>query len=112
MRGFANAPSGYARSMLTQYREKLKKGQNPHEDRINIIGVFSAPHGWELIERATGITRARISQHFLQTDAFSKCRPVEFGHTSRTEVYPKEEYANPVVWSLPSRSFPRAGSGY
>jgi hypothetical protein len=86
--------------MLTQYRENLKKGQNPHENLIDIIGGFSAPHGWELIARASGGTRARISEHFLETDAFNKCRPATFGHTSRTDMYPKVEYANPAVWSF------------
>ncbi len=72
MRGFPSAPYGYADAMLTQYQVNLKKGQNPHANLIDIIGGLSAPHGWELIARASGGTRARISQHFLETDAFSK----------------------------------------
>ena len=58
--------------MQTQYWPNLKRGQNPYINLIDIIGGLSAPHGWELIERAKGVTRARISQHFLETDAFSK----------------------------------------
>jgi hypothetical protein len=72
----------------------------PHEHFIRIIGDFSAPHAWELVEHTSGRIQARISQHFLETSAFSKCGMVTFGHKSRTETYPMVKMVNPAVWSL------------
>ena len=65
---------------------------NPHTHLIRIIGDFSAPHGWELMEQMSGSIRARISQRFLETSAFGKCGTVTFGHKSRTETYPKVQH--------------------
>jgi hypothetical protein len=52
------------------------------------------------VEQTSGRIQARISQHFLETLAFSKCGTVTFGHKSRTETYPKVQMVNPAVWSL------------
>src|SRR5262249_34094620 len=60
---------------------------------------FSAPDGWELVARASGSVRARISQHFLEASTFSRCRTVEFGHTTQTEKYPHIHVVNPAAWS-------------
>ena len=87
--------------MRTEYWPHLRSdGPKPHAHLIGIIGDFSAPHGWELVEQTSGVIRARISQRFLEISPFSKCRTVAFGHTSRTETYPKIPMVNPAVWSL------------
>src|SRR5262249_34415480 len=96
-----SAPSGHVDAMRELYWPHLRDDSpNPHTHLIHIIGDFSAPHGWEMLEQTSGRVRARISQHYLETSAFSICRTVEFGHKSRTETYPKVQMINPAVWSL------------
>jgi hypothetical protein len=97
----SSAPSEYVSAMRVLYWPHLRRdGPNPHENLIRIIGDFSAPHAWELLGQTSEHLRARISQHFLETLAFSRCRTVTFGHTSRTETYPKVQMVNPAAWSL------------
>jgi hypothetical protein len=97
----SNAPSGYVDAMRELYWPHLRDDSpNPHTHLIRIIGDFSAPHSWELVEQTSGRIRARISRHFHETLAFSKCRTVAFGHKSRTETYPIIHMVNPAVWSL------------
>jgi hypothetical protein len=96
-----STPSGYLGPMRELYWPHLRDdGPTPQEHLIGIINDFSAPHSWELLEQTSGAIRARISQHFLETAAFSSCRTVAFGHTSRTETYQKVHMVNPAVWSL------------
>ena len=96
----SSAPDGYVDVTQQGYWSHLKRGQNPHSYRIDIVHGFSAPHGWQLVTRASGVTRARMSQHFLETSAFSKCGTVTFGHTTQTQKYPQVEVVNPAVWSF------------
>jgi superfamily II DNA or RNA helicase len=98
---YSSAPSGYVAAMRELYRTHLRDDSpNPREHLIHIIGDFSGPHGWELVEQTSGRIQARISQHFLETRAFGTCRTVTFGHKSRTETYPKVHMVNPAVWLL------------
>ena len=98
---YSSAPSGYVSAMRELYWPHLRDDSpNPHTKLIRIIGGFSAPHGWELVEQTSGRIQARISQRFLETSAFSKCGTATFGHKSRTETYPKVHMVNPAVWSL------------
>jgi superfamily II DNA or RNA helicase len=98
---FFSAPDEYVDAMRKLYWPHLRADSpNPHWHLIRIIGDFSAPHGWELLEQTSGRIRARISQCFLEMSAFSTCRTVAFGHKSRTETYPKVHMVNPAVWSL------------
>ncbi len=97
----SSARSEYVDAMRKLYWPHLRDDSpNPHIHLIRIIGDFSAPHGWELLEQTSERIRARISQRFLETSAFSTCRTVAFGHKSRTETYPKVHMVNPAVWSL------------
>jgi hypothetical protein len=98
---YSSAPSGYVDAMRELYWPHLRDDSpNPHTHLIRIIGGFSAPHGWELLEQMSGCIQARISERFLETLAFGKCGTVRFGHKSRTETYPKVHMVNPAVWSL------------
>ena len=96
----SSAPDGYVDVTQQGYWSHLKHGQNPHSYRIDIVHSFSAPQGWQLVTRASGVTRARMSQHFLETSAFGKCGTVSFGHTTQTQKYPQIEVVNPAVWSF------------
>ncbi|WP_316166791.1 MULTISPECIES: DEAD/DEAH box helicase [unclassified Bradyrhizobium] len=97
----SSAPSEYVDAMRQLYWPHLRDDSpNPHTHLIRIIDDFTAPHGWELVERTTGRIRARISQYFLETVAFATTRPVTFGHRSRPETYPKIDVVNPAAWSL------------
>jgi superfamily II DNA or RNA helicase len=103
MHGFpySSTPSGYVGAMRGLYWPHLRDDSpNPQEHLIRILGDFSAPHGWELVEQTSGCIQARISEHFLDTRALSTCKTVTFGHKSRTETYPKVQMVNPAVWSL------------
>lgn len=105
----SSAPSEYIDAMRKLYWPHLRDDSpNPHTHLIRIIDDFSAPHGWELVERTTGHIRARISQYFLETVAFDAVRPVTFGHRSRPETYPKIDMMSPAAWSLLKRGIVEA----
>jgi superfamily II DNA or RNA helicase len=94
----SNSPEGYVDVMRDRYRPHLKRRQNPHGNLIHIVEGFLAPHGWELIAHTSGVVRARISQHFLEVSAFSKCQTIAFGHRTQREKYPEIQVVNPAVW--------------
>lgn len=96
----ANSPEGYVDVMRDRYRSHLKRRQNPHENLIHIVEGFFAPHGFELVVRTSDAVRARISQHFLEVSAFSKCQTIAFGHRTQREKYPEIQVVNPTVWSF------------
>ena len=95
-----NVSHYYDNAMWAAYRLFLKPDQNPQTGKINVVGKFRAPHGWELVENTVGKTQARITQYYLKSGDFEQCSATYYGHTTRPEQYPKIPVINPYIWSL------------
>ena len=95
-----NVSHYYYNAMRAAYRLCLKPDQNPQTGKINVVGKFRVPHGWELVENTVGKTQARITQYYLKSGDFEQCSATYYGHTTRPEQYPKISVINPYIWSL------------
>jgi superfamily II DNA or RNA helicase len=95
-----NVSFEYDTELWSTYRTHLNSNQKPRYNLVGVIGEFSAPHGWQLVEKTSGSVRARITEYLLLTVEFGRCGFAHYGHTSRTEVYPRISVVNPFVWSL------------
>ena len=99
-----NVSRDYDNAMRAAYRLCLKPDQNPQTGKINVVGKFRAPHGWELVENTVGKTQARITQYYLKSGDFEQYSATYYGHTTRPEQYPRISVINPYVWSLLHRA--------
>ena len=91
----------YIWQMREEYQDWCKKRgySKPRESYIAIIGEFYLPHGGLLVQKATGIVNARISEYFIR-ESLGNFSPIKFGHSSRPESYPEIPMIHPFIWLL------------
>ncbi|MYC70304.1 MAG: HigA family addiction module antidote protein [Gemmatimonadetes bacterium] len=91
----------YIWQMREEYQDRCKKRgySKPRESYIDIIGEFYLPYGGLLVQKATGIVNARISEYFIR-ESLGNFSPIKFGHSSRPESYPEIPMIHPFIWLL------------